>query len=106
MKWIGKGTLRISNKLTLFYGDDIPKGFPKERLKALQKQGKIGDIIEKISEHPEIRALNEQIRRRDQKIEALEKQVKALKITASEITEAKNQALLELEELKSAGDDK
>lgn len=78
MKWIGKGTLRISKEKTLFYGDDIPKNFPKERLKTLEKQGKIGDIIEKISEHPEVRALNEQIRRRDKKIEELEKKIEDL----------------------------
>lgn len=79
MKWIGKGTLRISKELTLFYGDDIPKNFPKERLKTLKDQGKIGDIIENISEHPEIRALNEQIRRRDQKIKDLKKEIADLK---------------------------
>lgn len=79
MKWIGKGTLKISNKLTLFYGDEIPKNFPKARLATLKEQGKIGDIIEKISEHPEIRALNEQIRRRDKKIEELEAEIEDLK---------------------------
>ncbi len=79
MKWIGKGTLRISKEKTLFFGDEIPKNFPKARLATLKEQGKIGDIIEKISEHPEIRALGEQIRRRDKKIEELEKEIEDLK---------------------------
>ena len=90
MKWIGKGTLRISKDLTLFYGDDIPKNFPKARLTTLKKQGKIGDIIENIAEHPEVRALKAVISRRDEKIKELETQIKELKKPPVELDEDGN----------------
>ena len=87
MKWIKrKGTLRVSDKLTLEYGDDIPKGaVSKKRLEVFKELGYIGDIIENIAEHPEVRALKEQIRRRDDKVEALEKSIVKLKAKIKEL---------------------
>ena len=87
MKWIKrKGTLRVSEILTLGYGDDIPKGaIGKKRLETFKELGYIGDIIENIAEHPEVRALKEQIRRRDDKIEALEKSTEKLKAKIEEL---------------------
>ena len=80
MKWIKKGTLRVSETLTLKYGDDIPKkGISAERLKKFKELGYIGDIIENIAEHPEVRALKMQISRRDEKIEKLEAEIIELK---------------------------
>lgn len=47
MKWIGKGVLRIGKK-RIGYGDDIPKNFPKERIKKLAKKRLIGEIAEPV----------------------------------------------------------
>ena len=80
MKWIKrKGTLRVSETLTLNYGDDIPKGaVSKKRLEQFKELGYVGDIIENIAEHPEVRALKMQISRRDDKIKDLEAQIEEL----------------------------
>ena len=80
MKWIKKkGVLRVSESLTLEYGDDIPKGaIDKKRLDKFKELGYVGDIIENINEHPEVRALKMQITRRDEKIKELEAQIKEL----------------------------
>ncbi len=79
---------KVSEKLTLSYGDNIPKGaISKERLKKFQDLGYIGDILENIAEHPEVRALKEQIRRRDDKLEALEKSIVKLKAKIEELKE-------------------
>ena len=87
MKWIRKkGTLKVSETLTLEYGDDIPKkGISSASMKKFKELGYIGDIIENIAEHPEVRALKEQIRRRDDKVEALEKSVEKLKAKIEEL---------------------
>lgn len=91
MKWIKKkGTLRVSESLTLNYGDDIPKGaIDKKRLETFKELGYVGDIIENINEHPEVRALKMQITRRDEKIESLEKSIEKLKIKIKELTDDK-----------------
>lgn len=80
MKWIGRGSLRIDHKRTLLYGDEIPEGvLSKEREKELRGLGKIGEIIERINEHPEVRALKAQIARRDEKIDSLKAELAELK---------------------------
>ena len=80
MKWIKKGVLRVSNDLTLKYGDDIPKkGITAGQLKRFKDLGYIGDIIENISEHPEVRALKMQLTRRDKRVEELEVEIAELK---------------------------
>jgi len=80
MKWIKKGVLRVSESLTLAYGDDIPKkGISAGQLKRFKDLGYIGDVIENIAEHPEVRALKMQITRRDKKIEELEAEIAELK---------------------------
>ena len=92
MKWIKrKGTLRVSEILTLGYGDDIPKGaIGKKRLETFKELGYVGDIIENIAEHPEVRALKAVISRRDEKIKELEAQIEELKKPPAELDEDGN----------------
>lgn len=86
MKWIGRGTLRVSDKLILKYGDEIPEGvLTKERVKTFKKLGKIGEIVERINEHPEVRALKAQIARRDEKIDKLKDEIDGLKAKCEEL---------------------
>jgi hypothetical protein len=47
LKWIGKGVLKVGDKL-LKHGDNIPKNFDKKRLKKFKTQGLIGAIIEPV----------------------------------------------------------
>jgi len=84
MKWIKRGVLRVSEELTLKYGDDIPKkGISASQIKRFKDLGYIGDIIENISEHPEVRALKMQISRRDEKIKDLEAKIEELEADMS-----------------------
>ena len=104
MKWIGRGTLRVSDKLTLNYGDEIPEGLlTKERVKTFKKLGKVGEIVERINEHPEVRALKAQIARRDEKIDKLKDENKKLVNQIAElkaIPSGDEKLLEEIEKLK------
>ena len=91
MKWIGRGTLRVSDKLILKYGDEIPDGvLTKERVKTFKKLGKVGEIVERINEHPEVRALKAQIARRDEKIEKLKGEIKEFEAQYADLEDKKD----------------
>jgi hypothetical protein len=52
MKWIGTGVLLVGKKL-IKYGDDIPSGIHKDRLRRLKRDKCIGSIVEAVVPEPE-----------------------------------------------------
>jgi hypothetical protein len=48
LKWIGKGVLLVGKRI-IKYGEDIPSGIHKDRLRRLKEQKCIGTIIEPVA---------------------------------------------------------
>lgn len=93
-RWIGAGVLSYGGK-DIKYGDPIPDGIDKDRLKLLKDQGQVGEIIEYVDPSKQIYAALEV------KVEEQTKEISALKETIKELESESEGALKEeIEKLK------